>query len=476
MKLTVYRQAVKKRPNGDTVYKGEDALPFAGDHILLVADGLGGASAIRHQNFKPELFDPDAVTRTLFGELYQDADHPDFDRYVRDSFFELSAVRDIYTENVNNIKKSGYFGSRIVSSILLHRFLLSEKPFPVEKLFDHVEKLSGAQLEAALASYGESCAMLVQDHLRFVGKKAGLTYESAYEGLSLLGTTLTLILYREKEDCVQTILFTAGDSRPYVWTEKDGLCQILPDEEGADGGMTNYIRANEDAFFHINCHYFTFAKPCILFGASDGCFDSGYFLSPMAFEKLLEESACASADPEEMSGRLKEFFLEAGRHDDSSTIAMGMFGYDSFTDLKAAMSRRLRTLQETYLDKMPDLLEEDFIAQAKEAERKGTLQETPELAAKADLQQKLFDAYEPGYEKYMPQESPFADAPVPGEMAPSGKQITPFTPPRVTKTSEHALPSGYLTPGRGTVIFGAGSAGSGSGIVGSPSSKTDEKK
>ena len=65
MKLTVYRQSSKQRPDGQIIYKGEDARPYVGDNVLFVADGLGGASAIRHQKFKPELFDEDKILAVL---------------------------------------------------------------------------------------------------------------------------------------------------------------------------------------------------------------------------------------------------------------------------------------------------------------------------------------------------------------------------------------------------------------------------
>ena len=65
MELTVYRQAVKERPDGTIIYKGEDARPYVDEEQFFVADGLGGAAAIRHQKIRPEMFDEDKSQQYL---------------------------------------------------------------------------------------------------------------------------------------------------------------------------------------------------------------------------------------------------------------------------------------------------------------------------------------------------------------------------------------------------------------------------
>ena len=52
------------------------------------------------------------------------------------------------------------------------------------------------------------------------------------------GKAEAAMLYRELGSETEVILLTAGDSRPYVWTEKDGLCQLTRDEERPDGADT----------------------------------------------------------------------------------------------------------------------------------------------------------------------------------------------------------------------------------------------
>lgn len=369
MELTVYRQSSKKRPDGTIVYKGEDARPYVDGQVIFVADGLGGAAAIRHQKIVPDLFDSEKLMDALFAGVYPDYSNEVFVNYVKESFFELFAVKDCYTDNVNNIKKSGYFASRIVTAIVLHEMLYSED-HKAEKIF---ATLAACENENAKKSYltvlGRHFKELIQTKIKQIAKNANLIYESSYSGLALLGSTICATIYIEHENNVEAIYLTAGDSRPYVWSEKNGLCQVLEDQEGKDGGMTNYIKANDNADFDIRCDYFSFEKPCVLFNASDGCFDSGKFISQLAFEKTILEGAISSDSAEKMREFLTSFFLDYGRHDDSSTIAMKMFGYETYETFNTACLNRMRVLQAEYFDKMGDLLDVDYVSAYEEYER-----------------------------------------------------------------------------------------------------------
>lgn len=363
MKLTVYRQSSKTRPDGTIVYKGEDALPYVDSQLLFVADGLGGAAAIRHQKIKEELFDSEKLLDTLFEGVYEDYHKAEFVNYVVNSFYELFAVKDCYTENINNIKKSGYFASRIVTAIVLHEMLYNEN-VGAEKLFDAYAKAKESdKVDDFLISLGEHFKRLIQTNIRKIAKNANLIYESSYSGLALLGSTICATIYLEHDGFVEAIYLTAGDSRPYVWTESKGLQQVLEDQEGKDGGMTNYIRANDDADFDIRCNYFKFEKPCVIFNASDGCFDSGKFISQLAFEKLILDSTKTSDSEESLSEALKAFFVDYGRHDDSSTIAMKFFGFDSFDAFKTKAEKRSAVIENDYIAVMPDVLDVNYVAE-----------------------------------------------------------------------------------------------------------------
>ena len=363
MELTVYRQASKTRPDGTVVYKGEDTLPYADSQLIMVADGLGGAAAIRHTSIDKGLFEPDTLPDVLFKGVYDDWSEPSFLEYVKNSFFELYAVKDCYTANVNNIKKSGYFASRIVSAIVLHEFAYN-KGISAENFFSALSREKSQEKKSeVIAKMGKHFTDVIAEKLRSIAKNANIIYESSYAGLSLLGTTLCAALIDDKGAEAEVLLLTAGDSRPYVWNEKDGLCQLVKDEERADGGMTNYIKANDGESFVIKSSYAKFRKPCVIFCASDGCFDSGSFLSPMAFEKTILEAAAKSKSEKEMAAVLHDFFAENGRHDDSSTISMKFCGYANFDEFSRSAGRRLKAIEKEYISALPKLLTEDYISE-----------------------------------------------------------------------------------------------------------------
>lgn len=396
MELTVYRQASKERDDGAIVYKGEDALPFVGNNALLIADGMGGRSATYHKTVSPDMFEPDRIYDTLFTGVFEDEPNPEFLKYLRDSFFELFAVRDIYTDNILNIKKGGYFGSRIASAILIHELLYAN--LSVDEWIEKLSMCSRHDREKLLNDASTLFSKALKRMLMQCAENAHLVSESAMSGLSMLASTMTMTLFRETPDEVQAVYLTAGDSRAYMWSETDGLCQLIRDEAGADGGMTNYINADADNEFTLNCTYMSFKKPCILFNASDGCYGSKYFISPLGFEKLLLETFAASSSTGEISESLQKFFEEYGRHDDSSTIAMKMFGYQDLSDLIESAKRRLEIIDKDYISKLPKILETDYSAEPDEADETA---DQADRKLRADLQEALFKVYEHDYEKYM---------------------------------------------------------------------------
>ena len=367
--LTMFRESVNERETGQLVYKGEDALPFVNENVMLVADGLGGASSIRHVKFERGLFEEDEIYDTLFKDMYGEK-NPLLEDYVIDSFGQLIAVRNLYDEvplSPKNVKKGGYFASRIVSSIFLNQVFNAGKNGntlydEVMGFFGSAKVLTKNQYEILQENIARKITDIIHEDLAKISKNANLIYESKYSGVALLGTTLTATIVKENEKDVDAFYFQAGDSIPYV-LDKDGLRQIMHDHEGKDGGMTNYIRANDEIFdrpFYIETKYMNFPKPCILFNSSDGCFDSNAFVSPLAFEKLILEAIRDAKDYDGVSEILRAFFLENGHHDDSSTIAMKFLGYETFAEWQEFAKARLAALNEKYFSKMSDLLEVDF--------------------------------------------------------------------------------------------------------------------
>lgn len=402
MELTVYRQSEKDRKDANgvdyKVYKGEDARPLVGDNYLCVADGMGGASSIKHRKFKRGLFNKKQLPEILFKGVIANINDPVISRYIKSSFFEFWAIRDRYFDNSNNIKQGGYFASRIVSCIFLNEILYNNA-FNIEKIFNEYNSLSDLKRrQKYLQSKGCQLKDIIAKKLKLAAKNGNFIYESTMSNLSLLGTTLCATIFVENDDFVEAIYFTAGDSRPYMW-DKDGLHQVVADQEREDGGMTNFINANEDAEFTVECCYKKIAKPCILFNATDGCFDVYRFreFSQLAFEQLLLECIIKSKDIKEVKDKLTAFFVEEGKgEDDSSTMALKVFGYDSFEQLKEAAEIRYQDIQTEYLDKMPDLLEVQYTKKQEDYQRTFVQEEEDKIADKLRVQVPIIDLCKAG--------------------------------------------------------------------------------
>ena len=359
MDFRVYRQNALLWKDGTTViHSGEDAQPYVDDHLIMVADGLGGTGAIRHQLVDSEIFNEETVVPMLFKGLYDLEADEALTAYVKASFAEMYPLKDVYQTNIHTVKKSSYFGSRIVSAALAYR-LKHDSDLDPDAMLAKLAESEGEARAAYLKSLGERFTAILKADITKISENANLIYEAKIPKLKLLATTLCATVYREREDCVEALYLIIGDSRPYVWSLKDGLCQVIEDQERADGGMNGCVHVNGD--FAIECRYFTFSKPCALMNASDGVFESGYFLSPMAFEKLLLEAVIGNDSIEAVERKLVSDYDTYGTHDDSSTLAMRCFGYGSFEEFRAVCRERMNIMQEKYFSKMSDLLEVDYI-------------------------------------------------------------------------------------------------------------------
>lgn len=365
MKMTLYRQAAKVRDGGQIVYKGEDAPPFIGENCFIVADGMGGAAAIRHTKFNTDIFCEDKIFDVMFKDALPDADEETVN-YIKKAFFELYAVKDCYFSNALNMKKSGYFGSRTCVA----SFIYFAKKMFAAGVGNDLEKLHAASDECKaemMEKIGRYFTENIKNSMVKISESANLIYETAFSGFALMGTTMCGTLFFEREDEVDAIYLVAGDSRPFQW-DSAGLKLVVEDQKRADGGMTNYIKANGD--FSISASFRTFKKPCVLFNASDGVYESAQFsVSELGLEKLLIETILDSNDMTELKAKLEEIYLKYGTHDDSSTMALTTFGYESYDDLKKAASERLKKINEDYIDKMPDFLENSYIDTVERAKK-----------------------------------------------------------------------------------------------------------
>ena len=353
MHLKFYRQkATELKTEGFVYYSGEDGQPYVDNKLIIVADGLGGTGSMKHSSINPGVLDEETALSTFFGDMYEHIDEC-FVSYFKNSFKELFLLKDIYCKTPHAYKSSAYIGSRIVSSIMLYH-LSHDEDFLPDKLFGDYAALDEEAKDEYVKSLAEKIKAIIKADINKVAENANIIRESDSKDLEIMATTLCSTIYLEHEDYVEAFYFISGDSRPYVWSLTNGLQQVVSDRENADGGMNDCIVADGD--FSIVCKYLKYDKPCVLFNASDGCFDSGAFISPLAFEKLILDGFIQSGSIEETEQRFISDFETFGTHDDSSTLALTTFGYPSFESLQYDLVQRNEKIKTDYFDKFEGLL------------------------------------------------------------------------------------------------------------------------
>ena len=176
---------------------GEDAPAVSSDGVIVVCDGTGATGMSKHS------FD-DGQTHT-----------------------------------------SAYLGSRVVSNIT-EQFLRAN----YDKIFDCIND------EAAIKDITSELGKALRNGLDEFVKKYDL--KIMYKGIAfkLLPTTLAAAVYKVFDDHIETVVFSAGDSRVLLWNNSDGLQQLSVDDvaDGYDAfsdisNVTNCISAN-DEFLH----------------------------------------------------------------------------------------------------------------------------------------------------------------------------------------------------------------------------------
>lgn len=377
MELTVYSEASFTTSIDGKLCRfagGEDALPHVDDHVLFVADGIGGCSSTRHRKFNTDLFDPDKQFETLFGGVLEEEADAFTREYLRRCFADFVGNQPYYDKQVAARRKSSFFGARILSTLLLHK-LRSDADLHIYDggIFDEYHHCGSAEKkEEYLQSKADMMGEYLHKKLIDVANKAGFAADkSSSSSIVMFGTTLCFTIFRENPEkkYVEALYFVAGDSRPYAMAKYNGrwgMFQTISDCEESDGSMTSCVCAEERVPIRFACAYRKFNTPCILFNASDGCFDSGGFISQLTYEKIIYDCILESASTEELSSRLTEFFSVYGRHDDCSTMAMRFFGFDSFETVKEWAAQRAADLEKRYLEEDPELLDHDYSAELDE--------------------------------------------------------------------------------------------------------------
>lgn len=180
-----------------------------------------------------------------------------------------------------------------------------------------------------------------------------------------LPTTLAIVSAQKEEKGSHIISFWCGDSRNYILTKSSGLQQISVDDLSKpqdplenlrnDEALSNCI--SQDKPFTIHEHDCgVYEEPVIVISATDGCF--GYLSTPMHFEYLLLKTLASATDCEQWKQLIiKELIEYSG---DDFSLALIMID-ESFEYWKKELSKRLRFIEKTYIEKVKKM-KNDIIA------------------------------------------------------------------------------------------------------------------
>ncbi|MBR2459675.1 MAG: hypothetical protein IKB34_00375 [Clostridia bacterium] len=353
-------------PNGN--HTGEDAIPFASDSLLIVADGLGGAGGFVHKNVNDLLFDPNklddifhfngdkeslAYAKHMFSEFYRpqtpvngnDFPYPTLPKLPLKEYKKSDAERIAFFKG---IKKSGYYGSHLVA-------VLMKKYFTAEKIAECFKTVNGApDTDAETDKLGKEFTSYIRDEMNRIHNEADLNKDALPTNQHIyLPTTLASALVNEPEgeSYTELILFYAGDSRVYCFTEANGFQQVTADDESEQTAlMTNKITISDENFY-INCRYVRIPKPCAIFAASDGLFDM--MGENIDFEFYMLSILKSASSFEEYGRILSENYFRVARPDDSCSIALHLSETD-FDQIKKVGEKKLNQLLAEYQDDEKD--------------------------------------------------------------------------------------------------------------------------
>lgn len=110
-----------------------------------------------------------------------------------------------------------------------------------------------------------------------------------------------------------------------------------------DGRLTNV--ANADTSFELHIRSIELNMPVILITATDGCFS--YLKTPMEFENLLLETLMKSNTPQKWTAMINKCIKPIAG--DDYTMALGLFGFSDFEDVKQYFSKRYVLLNKKYI-------------------------------------------------------------------------------------------------------------------------------
>ena len=295
-----------------SVLKNEDADPYSGDNLMIVADGLGGAGSIVHSIDRDKHHDLyESIMASAFGDC------PDIAAKLGDDYFKKLIAPMIDDKN----DTSALWASRIVMARCAYAIIAN----------DQYEELDKENVRKHLAGF-------IQKGLESVKDKFKLE-KGTYFGQKILPTTLAFVRYKEDKDQVVAETLWAGDSRCYALTI-DGLKILSIDDEDSSGSITNCFHADNKEV-RLNYRRYTIKKPCALFVASDGIFDP-FEEDYLYVEHVLLKKISESETIGEVGEKLCKFYGEV--HGDDATMAFTSFEFESFDKMKEKFDARNREI------------------------------------------------------------------------------------------------------------------------------------
>lgn len=354
MYMLLHHQKHHNFKDGSFINIGEDGCPYADNELLIVADGLGGRGGYPHAKINPDILDPNVFYTNFIGPVVGEASDA-YAHTVTYSFSELFKLGNGYFTNTSTMRTSGYFASRLVTAIVLHAFKFNQV-FNRNVIFSNLYRLEGEEQKKYIGLFCNELEKLISRQLTDMALRMGLELESKTKGSYLLPTTLTVALVNETAEGVDVLYIWAGDSRGYIWNS-DGLAQVTDDHE-RDETMTNLITLTKP--FKLEARLIKLSKPVILFNATDGCYKCPCFASAFDLEYIFLKAIECSQDWNNVSKNLDEQFGVIGTHDDSNTMALYAYGYESFESIKKAAEQRIGYLNEHIVNELPDILERDY--------------------------------------------------------------------------------------------------------------------
>lgn len=297
-----------------SVLKNEDAIPYVGDNLLVVADGLGGAGSETHKIDRQK--HPDIrgdIWSSAFGDIKEVT--TGFKDYVDEL---IAPMLD------NNDDTSALWASRIVIARCV--YALTEGEFQ----------------NADLENEGERARLVdfIARGLRNVAEKFELQ-NGKYSGQRLLPTTLALIRFSEQKGKIIAETVWAGDSRCYALTtsgQTPSMKVLSVDDEDNSGSITNLFYADNQKT-HLNYLRHTIDSPCVLMAVSDGVFDPFSPYDHMGMEYSLLKTISESNSEQDLSAGLKSLFDSI--HGDDATMAFVSLGFSNFIELKNELKTRI---------------------------------------------------------------------------------------------------------------------------------------